>query len=71
MLLEQDFEIKAKNNGCSIYFSNKFDEKIYIDNDFLFLSLNDYVLHVDNMKKRKRENVNVGKCVPKSQSSSC
>ena len=59
LLLEQDFEIIAKNNGCSIYFSNKYYGSAFIDNDLMFLSLNDNVLHVDNMKKKKREDVNV------------
>ena len=56
LLLEQSFEIKAKNNGCSIYFSNEFYENTFIDNSFLFLSLGDNVLHIDNMKK-KRERI--------------
>ena len=59
LLLEQDFKIKTKSNGCSIYLSNEFYENTYIDNDLLFLSLNDNILHVDNMKKKKRKNVNV------------
>ena len=59
LLLEQGFEIKAKNNDCSIHFSNKFYGNTYIDNSLLCLSLNDNVLHVDNIKKRKREDVNV------------
>ena len=53
LLLEQDFEIKTKNNGCSIYFSNEFYENAYIDNGLLFLSLNDNILYVDNMKKER------------------
>ena len=59
LLLEQSFEIKAKNNGCSIYLSNEFYENTHINNDLLFLSLNDNKLYVDSMKKRKREDVNV------------
>ena len=59
LLLEQSFKIKAKNNGCSIYFFIKYYKNTYIDNDLLFLSLNDNILHVNNMKKRKRENVNI------------
>ena len=59
LLLEQDFEIKRKSNGCSIYFSNEFPGNTYIDNGLLFLSLNDNILHVDKIKKRKREDVNV------------
>ena len=31
LLLEQDFEIKAKNNGCSLYFSIEYYESAYID----------------------------------------
>ena len=53
LLLEQDFEINAKNNGCSIYFSNEYYESTFIDNGLLFLSLNDNVLHVDNIKKKR------------------
>ena len=53
LLWKQGFEIKAKNNDCSIYFSNEYYENTYIDNDFLFLSLNDNVLYIDNMKKKK------------------
>ena len=53
LLLEQDFEIITKNNGCSIYFSNEYYGSAFIDNDLLFLSLNDNMLHVDNMKKKK------------------
>ena len=59
LLLEQGFKIKAKNNYCSIYFSNKFYKNTFVDNDLLFLSLNDNVLYVDNMKKRKKEDVNI------------
>ena len=59
MLLEQDFEIRRKGNSCSIYFFNECYENIFIDNDLLFLSLNDNVLHVNQMKKKKRESVNV------------
>ena len=59
LLLEQGFEIKAKNNGCSLYFSNEYYGSAFINNDLMFLSLNDNMLHVDNMKKRKREDVNV------------
>ena len=55
LLLKQGFEIKAKNNGCSIYFSNKFYENTFIDNDLLFLSLNDNILHVDKMKKKREK----------------
>ena len=59
LLLKQDFEIIAKNNGCSIYFSNEYYESTFIDNSLLFLSLNDNIFHIDNIKKRKREDVNV------------
>ena len=59
LLLGQDFEIKAKNNGCSIYFSNEYYRNTYIDNGLLLLTLNNNILHIDNMKKRKREDVNV------------
>ena len=53
LLLEQDFEIIVKNNGCSIYFSNEYYGSAFVDNSLLFLSLNDKVLHIDNMKKKK------------------
>ena len=59
LLLEQDFEIKAKNNSCSIHFSDEFYQNIFIDNGLLFLSLSDNILYVDYMKKRKKEDVNV------------
>ena len=59
LLLEQSFEIIIKNNGYSMYFSNKYYGSAFIDNGLMFLSLNDNVFHIDNMKKRKRENVNV------------
>ena len=59
LLLEQDFEINLKNNGCSIYFSNEYYGSAYVDNDLLLSLLSDNVLHIDNMKKRKREDVNV------------
>ena len=59
LLLEQGFKIKAKNNDYSIYFFNKFYENTYIDNGLLFLLLNDTILHVDNMMKRKEKNMNV------------
>ena len=54
LLLEQSFKIIVKNNGCSIYFFNEYYESIFIDNGLIFLSLNDNMLHVDNMKKKKR-----------------
>ena len=59
MLWGQDFEINVKNNGCSIYFSNEYYRTTFIDNGHLFLPLNDNVFHIDNMKKIKREDVNV------------
>ena len=59
LLMEQDFEINIKNNGCSKYFSNEYYGSTFIDKDLLFLSLNDNIFHIDNMKKRKREDVNV------------
>ena len=59
LLLKQDFEIITKSNSCSIYFSNEYYGSTFIDNGLIFLSLNDNVLHIDNMKKRKREDVNV------------
>ena len=59
LLLEQSFEIIIKNNGCSIYFFNKYYGSTFIDNGLMFLSLNDNVLHVENMKKKKREDVKV------------
>ena len=59
ILLEQSFEIIAKNNNYSIYFSNEYNGSDLIDNGLIFLSLNDNVLHVNNMKKRKREDMNV------------
>ena len=59
LLLKQSFEIITKNNSCSIYLSNEYYESTFIDNGLMFLSLNDNVLHVDNMKKRKREDINV------------
>ena len=59
LLLEQSFEIIAKNNSCFIYFSNEYYRSTFIDNGLIFLLLNDNVLHVDYMKKRKREDVNV------------
>ena len=59
LLLEQSFEIKVKNNGCSIYFFNEYYESAFIDNGLLFLLLNDNVLHVKNMKKKNREDVNI------------
>ena len=54
LLLEPGFEIITKNNDCSIYFSNESYGNTFINNSLLFLSLNDKVLHVDNMKKKKR-----------------
>ena len=51
LLLEQSFEIIAKNNG---YFSNEYYGSTFIDNDLIFFSLNDNVFHIDNMKKKKR-----------------
>ena len=57
--MEQSFEIIIKNNGCSIYFFNDYYESTFIDNGLMFLSFNDNVLHVDNMKKKKREDVNI------------
>ena len=59
ILLEQDFEINGKSNDCSFCLSNEFYGHAFIDNDFFFLSLNNNILHVDQIKKRKRENVNV------------
>ena len=46
LLLEQDFEIKTKNNSCSIYFSYEFYRNIFIDNDLLFLSLSDHIIYL-------------------------
>ena len=54
LLSKQSFEIKTKNNSCSIYFSNEYYGSVYIDNSLLFLSLNDNVLHIDNEEKKKR-----------------
>ena len=59
LLLEQDFEIITKNNDCFIYFFNKYYGSVFIYNDLLFLSLNDNVLHVENIKEKEREDVNV------------
>ena len=59
LLLKQDFEIKAKNNGCSLYFSNEYYGSTYVNNDLLLLSLNNNLLHIDNMKKRKRKDMNI------------
>ena len=59
MLLEYRFEIKRKGNSCSIYQSNEFYDNGLVDNDLLFLSLNDNILHVDQMKKRKKKDMNV------------
>ena len=53
LLLEQDFKIITKNNGCSNYFFNEYYENIFIDNGLMFLSLNDNVLYVENMKKKR------------------
>ena len=64
LLLEQDFEIIAKNNGCFIYFSNEYYGSTFINNGLMFLSLNDNGLHIDNMKKKKREDVNIVIYVP-------
>ena len=47
MLLEHGFEIKRKGNSYFIYLSNEFYGNTFIDNDLLFLSLNDNVLHID------------------------
>ena len=58
LLLKQSFEIITKNNDCSIFF-NEYYGFTFINNDLIFLSLNDNVLHVDNMKKKKREDANV------------
>ena len=55
LLLEQGFEINVKNNGCSIYFSNKYYKSIFIDNSLLFLSLNDNIFHIDNIKKEREK----------------
>ena len=59
LLLKQDFKIIAKNNDCSIFFSNEYYGSAFTDNSLMFLSLNDNMLHVENMKKRKRKDVNV------------
>ena len=47
LLLKQDFEIIAKNNSCSIYFSNEYYGSTFIANGLIFLSLNDNELYVD------------------------
>ena len=54
LLLEEDFEINVKDNGYSIYFSNEYYGNAYVDNGLLLLLLNDNVLYIDNIKKRKR-----------------
>ena len=59
LLLEHSFEIKRKGNSGSIYYFNEFYDNIFIDNGLLFLSLNDNIFHIDQMKKRKREDVNI------------
>ena len=59
LLLEQNFEIIIKKNGCTIYFFNEFYGSIFIDNGLIFFLLNDNIFHIDNMKKRKREDMNV------------
>ena len=59
ILLEHDFKIKGKDKGCFIYHFNEFYGTALVDNDILFLLLNDNVLHIDQMKKRKKEDLNV------------
>ena len=53
LLLEQGFEIITKNNGCSIYFSNQYYGSTFINNGLMFLSLNNNVFHIENMKKKR------------------
>ena len=53
LLLKQGYEIRLMKNECSIFFSNKFYENMFVDNDLLFLSLSDNIFYLDNMKKER------------------
>ena len=55
MLLEQDFEIRRKDNSCSVYFFNECYENTFIDNNLLFLSLNDKIFHINQIRRKERE----------------
>ena len=59
LLLEHGFEIRERCKDCFIYHSNEFYGNAFVDNDLLFLSLNDNDFHIDQMKKRMREDVNI------------
>ena len=57
LLLQRGYEINGKSNSCSISFSNKIIYHDIINNDLLILS-NDNVFHINESKKRKREELN-------------
>lgn len=52
LLLEHSFEINIKDNGCFIYYFDDFYGNRYMDNNIMFLSFNDNILHIKKMKKR-------------------
>ena len=53
LLFEHGYNIKQKDKDCSIYHSGEFYSNGYVDNDLIFLSLNDNILHIDQIKKKK------------------
>ena len=59
LLLKQGYKIRLIENGCSIFFSNKFYDSGYINNNLLILVLNENIFYIERNMKRKRENVNV------------
>ena len=57
LLLQRGYEINGKSNSCSISFSNEIICHGVINNGLLILS-NDNVFHINESKKRKREELN-------------
>ena len=56
LLLQRGYEINRKSNSCSIFFSNEIICHGVINYGLLILS-NDNVFHINESKKRKREEI--------------
>ena len=57
LLLQWGYEINGKSNSCLISFSNEIICHGVTNNGFLILS-NDIIFHINESKKRKREELN-------------
>ena len=55
LLLKQGYEIRLMGNGCSIFFSNNFYGRGYIDSNLLIFVLNKNIFYIKkNIKKREK-----------------